>query len=247
MAGNPTPWSLSGSRFTLACGNLAAECDLRDFILGLTTLTWAGTPLDWRVLGPQLPQVVNGQFAITECYVRGDDFVASCERPGPLPLVPQFYWRARQIASHAAVSVELILSMRTDLLDTQPETTVETLVRGGETFMALRPQVDAFRPATPATFKRSNLAAGEVPAFLIREAGVSYFQMVHPDDYFAVEHSASRKVHSRLRTSLFPERLEKGVIRRARICGWFLPAENDLEAAVELARQFIDEPLPLTA
>lgn len=224
-----------------------AECDLRDFTLGLTTLNWAGSPLDWRILGPQLPQVVNGQFAITECYVRGDDFVVSCERPAPVPLVPHFYWRARPIASHGAVSVELILSMRTDLLDSQPETTVETFVRRCETLVALRPQADAFRPATPSSLKRSDLAAGLVPAFLFRQADVSYFQMVHPDDFFGVELRLWRKVHPRLRTTLFPERLEKGVIRRARICGWFMPAENDLQTVVELARQFIDEPLPLTA
>jgi hypothetical protein len=46
---------------------------------------------------------------------------------------------------------------------------------------------------------------------------------------------------------LFPEHLEKGVIRRGRVCGWFMPAENDLETAVALARQFVAEPLPLTA
>jgi hypothetical protein len=189
---------------------------------------------------------VNGQFAITECYVRGDDFVVSCERPGPLTLVPQFYWRARQHESHKAVSIELILSMRTDLLDSEPETRVETLVRTGEALVALRPQVKCFRPATPATLKRSDLAAGEVPAFLFRQSGVSYFQMVHPDDFFAVELRLWRKRHPRLTTTLFPERLEKGVIRRALVCGWFLPAENDLEVAVELAREFIDEPLPLT-
>jgi hypothetical protein len=45
---------------------------------------------------------------------------------------------------------------------------------------------------------------------------------------------------------LFPERLEKGVIRLARICGWFMPAENDLATAVELAKRFVAEPPPLT-
>jgi hypothetical protein len=247
MAGNPTPWSLSGPRFTLACGNLTSESDLRDFVLGLTTLKWAASPLDWWILGPQLPQTVNGQFAVTECYVRGDDFVVSCERPGPVPLVPQFYWRARQIASHAAVSIELILSMRTDLLDSQPETSVETLLRCREVLVALKPKVDAFRSTKPVSLSRADLDAGDVPAFLFRHSGVSYFQMVHPDDFYTVELKLWRKVHPRLRTALFPERLEKGVIRRARICGWFLPVENDLETAVELARQFIDEPLPLTA
>ena len=247
MTSRPTPWSLHGSRVHLACGQLAAEFDLRDFVLGVHGLNWAGSPLKERILGPQLPQVVNGQFAITECYARGDDFVVSCERPGPLPLVPQFYWRARPSESHAAVGIELIISMRTDLLDSQPETRVETFVRSEEAIVALRQQIDAFHRASPAKLNRADLAAGDVPAFLFRKAGVSYFQVVHPDDFFTVELGLWRKRYPRLTTTLFPDRLEKGVIRRARICGWFLPAENDLAVAVELARQFVDEPLPLTA
>ena len=247
MTSQPTPWSFSGSRVHLACGQLAAEFDLRDFVLGVHGLNWAGSQLAERILGPQLPQVVSGQFAITESYARGDDFVVSCERAGPLPLVPQFYWRARSSASHAAVGIELILSMRTDLLDSQPETRVESCVSSDEAIMALRHETDAFQPASPARLVRADLAAGEVPAYLFRKPGVSYFQMVHPDDFFKVELRLSPERQSRLITTLFPERLEKGVIRRARVCGWFLPAENDLAVAVELARQFVDEPLPLTA
>ncbi|MDZ4820284.1 MAG: hypothetical protein SGJ20_15060, partial [Planctomycetota bacterium] len=49
-----------------------------------------------------------------------------------------------------------------------------------------------------------------------------------------------------LSTTLFPDRLEKGVIRRGRICGWFMPVENDLATAAQLAREFVAEPPPLT-
>jgi hypothetical protein len=145
------------------------------------------------------------------------------------------------------VGVELIMSMRTDLLDSEPLTSVESFLQNGEALSTLRLQTGDFRPASPARLQRADLAAGEVPAFLFRHPSVSYFQMVHPDDFFVVELGLWRKKHPRLTTTLFPERLEKGVIRRARVCGWFLPAENDLAVAVELGRQFIDEPLPLTA
>lgn len=247
MAIKSTPWSLSGSRFTLSCGQLAAESDLRDFVVGLTNLKWGGSPLEMRLLGPQLPQLVNGEFAITECFVRGADLVVSCERPGPLNLVPQFYWRARQIESRAAVAIELILSMRTDLLDSQPRTSIETLVRCDEVLSSLRLEASAFRPAAPGTtLERSKLAEGKTPAYLFRNSGVSYLEMVHPDDFCAVDHHLSRNGHHRIVSTVFPESLEKGVIRRARICGWFMPAENDLQTAVDLAKRFVDEPLPLT-
>ena len=72
--------------------------------------------------------------------------------------------------------------------------------------------------------------------------------MAHPTDFVSTELTHQDHMHgwNFFATKLLAERLEKGVIRRARICGWFLPAENDLSVAVELAKQFIDEPLPLT-
>ena len=50
----------------------------------------------------------------------------------------------------------------------------------------------------------------------------------------------------RITSKLFPERLEKGVIRRGRICAWFLPREADLAIAAELFRRFVSQPPPLT-
>src|SRR5262249_34795223 len=77
--------------------------------------------------------------------------------------------------------------------------------------------------------------------------GLSYAQLVHPSDLAATEIVADAICGLwGVKATLFPEHLEKGVIRRARICGWFMPVEGDLEMASALARQFVDEPLPLT-
>jgi hypothetical protein len=47
--------------------------------------------------------------------------------------------------------------------------------------------------------------------------------------------------------SLFPESLEKGVIRRVRACGLFLPRQNDEWNTVNsLIQQFMDSPPILT-
>ena len=256
MTANETPWKLSGPSFSLTCGQLTADGDLRDFSLGLHILSWAGLPVGASILGPQLHQLTDGEFAITDFYIRGADLVVSCERPEPAALVPQFYWRARLHESLAAVGIELILSMRTDLLDSQPQTRIHTSLLSDEVLWANGLDVDAFQAAPAGSFTRADLPAGHFPAYVFRrarergptakEANVSYFQMVHPDDFFSTE-ICSKKHMKQLATTLFPERLEKGVIRRARVCGWFLPAENDLAVAVELAKQFIDEPLPLTA
>src|SRR5688572_17113465 len=108
MSAEVTPWTLKGPYAALACGQLSAHVDLRVFDLGVHAPQWGASPLEARVLGPQLPPVVGGKSALTEIYVRGPDLVASCEGPGPLPVVPQFYWRVRRHESQSAVSVELI-------------------------------------------------------------------------------------------------------------------------------------------
>ncbi len=220
MNARTVPWRLNNSRAALACGELSAAIDLGEFDLGLQSVNWAGSLIEGRMLGPQLPRVSGSQPPISECYIRGSDLVASFERPGPLAAVPHVYWRVRHDKAARAVGVELIVSMRTDLLDSEPQTHVVTEL----SHATIRP---------------------EPLRILDLSGGISYFQIVHPDDLFAVEerHAGDRY---RITTTLFPERLEKGVIRRARICGWFLPSDSDLAVAVELAREFIAEPPPLT-
>jgi hypothetical protein len=50
-----------------------------------------------------------------------------------------------------------------------------------------------------------------------------------------------------LTSILFPERLEKGVIRRGRLAGIFVPRDGDEEAAAHFYRQWRASPPPLTA
>jgi hypothetical protein len=77
----------------------------------------------------------------------------------------------------------------------------------------------------------------------------SYIQMVHPTDFHRTTVSIEQRekqnqvcvVHE-----LFPDPLEKGVIRRGRVRGWFVDRADDLRAAAECYRQWIDEPPPLT-
>ena len=49
-----------------------------------------------------------------------------------------------------------------------------------------------------------------------------------------------------LRSNLFLERLEKGVIRRARLRGLFLNRHNDLQTAVACYHEFANSVPPLT-
>lgn len=146
----------------------------------------------------------------------------------------------------------MILSMQTELLDSTPQAKVHSFSHGGTLWLANSfadvrfEQVHAERGGEERVSGRHS--SQQLFVFRNEKLGVSYAQAVHPSDFVSAtiitdEISGLWGVAS----TLLPEHLEKGVIRRARICGWFLPAKNDLQAAAALAQQFVDEPLPLTA
>jgi hypothetical protein len=168
---------------------------------------------------------------------------------------PHIYWRAMQDAARTAAGVQLILSMQTDELDSQPESLVKSRLPASEVFVL--DSVSEYVPerldpaALPAEY--TALAGDAACLFLFRlaEAGISYAEMVHPGDFVSARlegnPAADGAGQLTLVWTLFPESLEKGVIRRSRIAGWLLPSENDLAHAAELFRQFVEAPLPLTA
>jgi hypothetical protein len=71
--------------------------------------------------------------------------------------------------------------------------------------------------------------------------------MVHPADFdrSTIDTLENRQVE--MTTSFFAqERLEKGVIRRARVCGLFVPRSDDIAQTLDAYRQFAASQLPLT-
>jgi hypothetical protein len=213
---------------------------------------WHGRPydrFDVFVLAAPL-----AQWKLEESYIRGSDLVTTYAKTPPYHVAPQAYWRASWIPEWTAVKLELVLSVQTDLLDSQPQCTIES---GGQATQLS--QADAFSPQAFEEWSTiddapipDTLAGHALPRLFVfrnERAGFSYAELVHPSDFVAASIDADRRAGGdvfAVRSTLFPERLEKGVIRRARVAGWFLPLENDLTAAAALAQAFVGEPLPLT-
>jgi hypothetical protein len=82
------------------------------------------------------------------------------------------------------------------------------------------------------------------PLIVFQRDGWSYAEMVYPGDF---TESYIRRSDDGWHTTwdLFPERLEKGVIRRARMRGVFFAGE-DLSTALAAFEHFQASPLPLT-
>jgi hypothetical protein len=237
-------WKIVGpQQATLHCGGLEALVQCRADGTRLVPTKWQGQTVQEVVV---LKSAASSELQLADFYVRGADLVADFFSAGPERIAPQIYWRADIEGTTSAVRVELILSVRTELLDSGPVWSVDSCVPGAELLHA--------SDLTPAAFNEATVQGSIVNAldskehlFVFRqpEQKFSYAEMVHPSDFVSAE--VSRTKPATIKSTLFPERLEKGVIRRGRVCGWFLPSEDDLAMAVQFAKRFVDEPLPLTA
>jgi hypothetical protein len=251
MSASAVTWQLEGDAACLSCGPLRARVELDGLGTRLVVSTWRGELSDaFGALITAGPGPRPKVLTVAERYIRGHDYVASYAATSDYPVVPHFYWRAKFHAALSAVQIEMILSVQTNLLDSQPEANVASFALEARLFHSrdlTAPQFEELSANSAQT--RFGRARSPQHLFVFRNEnlGLSYAQLVHPSDFVATEVNWKESRLWVVNSTLFPESLEKGVIRRGRICVWFLPAENDLENAVELARQFVDEPLPLTA
>jgi hypothetical protein len=232
----------------LSCGPLEAfaRCDGG---LSLSLKSWGKAPIPKSaVLASAGPADSSEALEITERYVRGLDFVASYKATGAKHITPHVYWRSNFNESENTVRVELVLSAQTDLLDSGASWIVGSSISNALLLHAASLKRPTFEDASAAAERFDETDAAEhLFVFRASSLGFSYAQMVHPTDFVVAEVAFNEERKLMLRSTLFPERLEKGVIRRGRVCGWFMPVENDLETAVRLARAFVEDPLPLTA
>lgn len=258
---NTSDYSSGSSPWTLAAEG--ARLDLRWLQLsvphaspreGITQISWQSQPIEaFRLLQLQSPACSPTPPPLVDAYVRGADLVASYAQAERGAVQPQVYFRASQLNS--AAGLELIVSMQTSLLDSAPESLVTSELPAREVLV-----LDSVHEQTPEPLALQSLPVRYLTTetkaaylFLFRVSDtLSYAEMVHPGDFVAVELESTDATavggqRLKLTWRLFPERLEKGVIRRCRIAGWFLPREGDQQASAEIFRRMLLEPLPLTA
>jgi len=250
MPDSEVAWQLDGEIAHLKCGPLVGRVELDGLGTRFVVNTWNGELADaFGVLVTAGPGPRPAILEVGERYVRGADYVATYAATRENPIVPHFYWRAKYHAALQAVQIEMVMSVQTDLLDSQPEASINSLAMESRLFWTeslLERRFEELKGSEPTRQIERGSSGEHLFVFRSERLGLSYAQLVHPTDFVAAHvHSKDGKPWL-VESTLFTDRLEKGVIRRGRICGWFLPAENDLEVAVELARQFVEEPLPLT-
>jgi hypothetical protein len=231
------PWTLDEALATLTSPQLPGEVDV--------LFPWHGFRWHCGAAGAKIAllKVFTRASAgptpetIVDCYQRGIDLVATYAQTPERNVRPQVYWRYLE-----PNGLELVLSSQTSLLDSQPLTSLESSLPEGEALGFFDGQ---WRAINTSDWQTDDRAPRSV---LIRPQAMtshSYLELVHPTDFAGVQ-TASTDGLVMLRWRLFPERLEKGVIRRGRVRGYVLPRNNDETVATKLAAEFAKSELVLS-
>ena len=254
-------WNLDGTVARLAIGGAGAEIDLARPQNGLA-LKVPGAPsvAAWHILGVDFENTQPTEGARLDAYVRGDDLVATFEESAPRRVRAQIYWRCLKASDFSpeygqriAAAFDLIVSVNTSLLDSDPQSSVRSIVSSAETLLGIVGNGSRVAELSTVDLQRSP-AAGNLHGFIVRpaEGKFSYAEIVHPAEScrseakWARQHESDRSHAVEITQHLFQQRLEKGVILRGWIRSALVAREHDEAAVLTAYQHFVAAEPPLT-
>src|SRR5688572_17406530 len=169
---------------SLNCGPLAGIAHCQSGAIEFNPFSWNGAKLSSvRLLASSGPDHQSG-LQLADLYVRGADLVADFVPSGPHQIAPHVYWRAALESHLAAVRIELVLSVRTNLLDSAPTWSITSQLPNARLSHAHRLNVDAF-DACDGVGLNFGHSDGHEHLFVFRrpDLGLSYAEMTHPSDF----------------------------------------------------------------
>lgn len=248
-----TPWQPIGHTASLRLPGFCAEINLTHPREGLLNVVVAGQRLsEAHLLGIASSSLADaGSAHPVEHYVRGADLVVAYESPSQWPVRVDALWRASAptAADRVLAMVDLIVSVRASVLDSNPELPVQSAIPSKEVLRLQGPgSVWAPLFLTAAAPKTINREDG-VGCLLFRmpDTDLTYVEMVHPADFQRDELSRGSSGSNTLCIAhqLFRTSLEKGVILRARVRGIFVKQPGDTEIAADCYAAFAASEPPL--
>jgi hypothetical protein len=253
-------WQLDGNVAQLADSRCSATIDVARPAAGLRLcLKSKRAASEMQVLSFTFGERPLFDVSRIDAYVRGSDLVATYDETPSHHVRTQAYWRriepaefCADFAARIAIGFELILSVNTSLLDSDPQATIGSVVSPIADVLQLRRSTDGNLVAASAkATQSSDRQAGEsADGFIARltEERLSYVELLHPADFGTSTAAVAGGVTPRLQIAhrLFRQRLEKGVILRARVRGGLVEQSRDEEIATAAFRQFAATEPPLT-
>lgn len=233
-------WQLTDNLATFRSQTFAFAFDLNAPWHGLQDVSVNGASYSGEVMRVGIRDLVDQERLLQEAYIRGHDLIATYAPSSGRSVQTQIYLRFVPPGGKCnALGIELILSAQTHLLDSRPATTIQSSTRG---------EVICFDGAWQKLSENRVFDSNwPVTLFILRpdHTNFSLVQMIDPSDFTAALYTLNDRV-SDVSFELFPDRLEKGVIRRARTCLTVVPRANDDSIAVAAYERFLGSPLPLT-
>lgn len=247
------PWQLRPPHAFVERGPLRATLRLTRPDRGLFDVRVQETLLaDSRLLGIAIPAaIVHGECSPADCHVRGADLAVSYPATAAWPIEIDAVWRICEpdAACPWIAAVELIVSVRTALLDSRPELAVESALGVTEGLRLADRITPRYEPLELGSDRLPRAWQSEPGCVLLRlrHEQFSYLEMVHPADFHGDRIAGEPGPGRLVRTShrLFPDPLEKGVLLRARVRGVFLPRDADLAVAADSYRALASSEPPL--
>jgi hypothetical protein len=205
-----------------------------------------------RLLCVDLP-ISSPASSSVERYVRSGDLIVTYGETSERPLRPQIYWRATAHELHGAIAaIELLVSVQTSLLDAAAQLTTRSELAVSQAWQLTDERGHDFIEIAPQSAGAiATCCADRFRCFVFRLAApqVSYIEMVAGQQAEQTTCSLATEgavIRAQLHHRLFAERLEKGVILRARVLGVIVERGGDLAAAARHYAAFQAEALPLT-
>jgi len=221
-----------------------ASVDLRHPENGLA-LSYAGAACPGLWLGVETPGRTASSSggltaeAVTESYVRGRDLIATYAQGLARSVRPQIYWRVTEnYADRCALGVELVLSVQSSKLESEPRFPVNMTILAGDP--AGDPAgdddtgvvADRLRWTAETADPRLQQLTPTMTMWRVDGAPVWAALMPHPGDNAAVVSGSNAFSGAyEMSISVFPRSVEKGVIRRSRIQLLLLGGDEPRETA----------------
>ena len=234
-------WELLPLGAKLKLPPLRGEINFVDPCAGIMQLAWSDEHLGGQVLGVS----AGDPSTLQDSFQRGADLVATYEVAQTQTSRWQVYWRVTGPEPHV-VQLDAIVSLQTPLLESFPKVTTHSRLCAEQVWLV---------PASGRKLRQiSHEEFGQDPqpdhgCLVLRSAdgNWSYAEMTHPSDRGTFQLAIASDGLTCVLRNLGGSFLEKGVIRRMRIRGSFLPRKDDLERAAHYFTSFAVEKPPLTA
>jgi hypothetical protein len=235
-------WIIQSTTAHLQSGNLTAKIDLAFPNRGLldVNLNSINLPLT-NTLAIQIsePSTEESEKQLT-AYIRESDLIATYGKQVNQENHAEIMWRHMTSTNktQSRVGVEVVATLQTDKL-------YQPAILTSQTMLTCDNITTYASEGTWLDSKTSAPTANTIAILCHFSNGASYLEIAHPMDAHGFTLDCSDE-STRWEFLLLDQNIEKGVIRRARIQGWWCRELLTQDTANELIENLANSPLPLT-